>query len=163
MMHFTGMLSAILLMSCLCGAQPAETSGPATLDAVAFMSGRWSGQVGGGLAEEHWSAPAGDNMVGMYRYVRNGKATMYEILLIEQTSGGPVLRLRHFKPGLVGWEDKEGTLSFRLMKHAPDFAVFEQDNLQTRITYRKDGPDKLIATLEKKDKKSQDFVMARMK
>jgi hypothetical protein len=31
------------------------------------------------------------------------------------------------------------------------------------LTYRKDRTDKLVATLEKKDKEPQEFVMMRMK
>jgi hypothetical protein len=40
------------------------------------------------VIDEHWSEPAGDNMIGMYRHIRNGKVETYEFLSIEIVAEG---------------------------------------------------------------------------
>ena len=43
-------------------------------------------------------------IIAMYRGIRNGRPTLYELLAIEQEGEGVVLRIKHFAPGagLVG-------------------------------------------------------------
>jgi hypothetical protein len=76
----------------------------ATLADLQFIAGHGVGELDGGVIEEVWSAPRGDSMMGMFAFTKEGRARFYEFLLIERTASGPVLRLKHFNPGLIGWE-----------------------------------------------------------
>jgi hypothetical protein len=82
---------------------------------------------------------------------------MYEFMAIEQTSEGPVLRLKHFHPGLVGWEEKAHVWNYPLKSWKPGAAVFEAADKSTRISYRITGKDSLEATLERTGKSPEVF------
>ena len=106
----SAMIPAAIAMG-IASAQPASLQSAsldkATLADLAFIAGQWRGEMQGGITEENWSLAAGDSMMGVFRFVKNGKAVFYEMLLIEATPNGPVLRLKHFHPGLRGWEEKD--------------------------------------------------------
>jgi hypothetical protein len=74
---------------------------PATLADVAFLEGHWRGGDPGELSEEVWSAPEGDSMMGMWRYVAKGRARLFEMLSLTTEGPNVVLRIRHFDPKLV--------------------------------------------------------------
>ena len=121
------------------------------------MSGHNRSELDGGIIDEHWSEPAGDSMMGVYRYIKDGKVEMYELLVIEQTTKGPILRLRHFNPGLVAWEDKVEDWSYPLARFAAGDAVFGSIDKRIRIAYRDAGHGVLESTLERTGKKTEVF------
>jgi hypothetical protein len=130
------------------------------------MAGRWIDESGGNLSEEVWSAPAGDSMMGMWRYVSGGKVAIFEILTITLESSGIVLRLRHFDPDLVGREDKTTPVELALVGWAEREATFEGPAVGTsgnvRLTYRSPSDDALVSILEK-DGRKQEFTFRRAK
>lgn len=154
-------MRTLLLGVSFCFGQEKSISGKppreVTLADLAFISGDSRGEIEGGWAEEHWSEPVADSMVGVYRYVKDGKVQMYELLVIEQTGEGPVLRLRHFHPGLVGWEEKAQVWSYPLIRWTKNEAVFERPDKGTRITYRADEHGALESTLERTGKNKEVF------
>jgi hypothetical protein len=118
------------------------------IDSVAWLAGRWQSAAGERVtSEEHWSAPAGGAMVGMFRLLNGGRPGIYELLLLEEEADGVWMRLRHFRPQMVAQE--EGPLLLKLASAAPDKLVFEnpKDNQPKRITYALTG-DELTATIE---------------
>lgn len=123
-------------------------NGPLVQD-LAFLSGRWRGGVAGGLFDEEWSFPSGDTMMGMFRYMENGKVQFYEFMTVEATATGPVLRLRHFDPGLAAWEDKDGALSLPVVSFTENQVVFATPDKGTKLTYRRSQPDSLVGILER--------------
>jgi len=140
-------------MAIVLAATPAASQGraplrAATLADVAFIAGRWGGEMGGGATQEWWSPPEGDNMLGMFRYVKDGKGVFYELMSIEQTADGPVLRLRHFGPRLTAWEEKDGATSWPLVEMAAGRAVFEMPDGQKRLTYHRASHRAMTITLE---------------
>lgn len=85
-------------------AAPAQPGAPASKPALAqlaWIAGHWVDESDGTLSEEIWTAPSGDSMIGMWRYVGKGKLQIFEILSITDEAGGPVFRLRHFDPRMV--------------------------------------------------------------
>lgn len=168
-MRIPALLLALPLLATT--AQAAEPAAPAPVASVtvadlAWMAGTWTGEAEGSFVEEQWSAPAGGVMMGMYREVVGGKIGMYEFLALEPGPEGPILWLRHFNPGLVGWEDKEGAVAFHLVASKPGEAAFDNRDPKkpARLIYRREGEDRLVAVLEKvKDGKpiSIDFVYRR--
>ncbi len=105
-------------------------------------------------------------MMGTFRFVKDEKGHFYELMLIEQTLDGPVLRLKHFNAGLIGWEDKAQVYSFHLVDSGKSFAVFELENKRSRLTYRALPKDELSVLLEHPTngkQNSEEFTFKRIK
>jgi hypothetical protein len=146
------------------GAEDAARAARATLADVQFIAGRGVGDLDGGVIEEIWSEPRGDSMMSMFAFTKEGRARFYEFLLIEQTASGPVLRLKHFNPGLIGWEEKAEVYSYPLIGLAPRRAIFERADKDTRLTFDATEAGALAVTLDQKQKgvwKSSRFVYRR--
>lgn len=128
-----------------------ETAPPTSLADLAWIAGRWLDTSPGSLSEEVWTAPSGDSMLGMWRFVSGGRARIFELLTITTGEGGIALRLRHFDPLLVGREDKERPVVLKLVHRAEREAAFEGPEYagRVRITYRRTEDEGLTVTLEK--------------
>jgi hypothetical protein len=119
---------------------------------LAFMSGKWVTQNDWGDMEENWSVPFGNSMMCSYRCVKDGKVIFYEFIVIEQTATGPVMKLRHFSPGNIGWEEKDKPYEYPLTFLEPDRARFERPDKKTALTFQRTAKDKLLVILEREDK-----------
>ena len=128
---------------------------PKNIKALAFIAGKWETTTSWGDMEEYWSEPMGDCMMCVYRCVKDGKVVFYEMIVIEQTDSGPVMKLRHFNPGLIAWEDKEKPYEYRLMFLEADKARFERPDKKTYITFHRTSPKTLKVILESQDKEGQ--------
>jgi len=150
------LLASGLLVPRLDAAPPAV---PATLADVAFIAGHWEGGDAGDFSEEIWSAPEGDSMVGMWRYVAGGRARIYEILTLTAEGPGVVLRIRHFDPKLVGREEKDRPVELPLVAKGEREAVFEGPEVgasgTVRLTYRGGEKGTLEAVLEKEGQRQE--------
>jgi hypothetical protein len=102
-----------------------STAAPADL---AWLSGSWAGEKDGEPIEEHWSAAAGGAMMGMFRWLKEEKVFFYEFMTVEREEEGLVLRIKHFHPGLIGWEEKEDAFVCVLTEVGPNRAVFAARN-----------------------------------
>ena len=146
-------------------ASVAAPATPATLSDFGWLAGRCVDDSGGNLSEETWSVPSGDAMQGMWRYVVDGKARVYEILTISVEDGGPVMRLRHFDPKLVAREEKGAPVTLRLASSASQSATFEGSESggtgSVRLTYLLAPDGTLNVTLEKDGKKAGGFSFRR--
>jgi hypothetical protein len=143
---------------------PVATPAPASLSQLAWMAGHWRDETATDLSEEVWSAPAGDTMLGMWRWVSKGQARVIELLMLRQEGDGVALHFRHFDGRLHAWEDKNAPFVLALLHWAPDKAVFEGKSDKgglLRLTYERDGESVLFATLEKDDQKPQTFRFRR--
>jgi hypothetical protein len=141
----------IALLLFFCHAVPAQTLKANTKD-LSFMTGTWAQKHEWGDMEEFWGAPMGDCMVSTFRCVKDGKVVFYEFVVIEQTGAVPVLKLRHFNPGSIGWEDKYSPLLFPLVSLQNNKAVFETADKSLRMTYSVVPKSKMDIELEEKDK-----------
>ena len=119
---------------------------------LSFMSGKWVTTGSWGDMEENWSAPMGNCMMCSYRCVKDGKAVFYEFIIIEQQAGGPVMKLRHFNPGNIAWEEKDKPYEYPLMFLDEGVARFERPDKKTSLTFQRLAPDKLKVILERQDK-----------
>lgn len=130
----------------------AQTPFKAKISDLGFIAGNWAMKHEWGDMDENWSTPMGDNMMGSYRCVNNGKIVFYEFMVIEQTDSVPVMRLRHFGPGSIGWEDKDTPNVYPLVKLGAEQAVFERPDKKLRLIFRRKGPEQLTVVLEQEDK-----------
>ena len=97
----------------------------ASLHDVSWISGHWLGEAFGGTVEEIWSPPMGDSMMFVFRLVNDGKVSFYEIGHIKQVEESLILQLKHFNRDLSGWEEKEETVDFKLVRLEENKAYFD--------------------------------------
>jgi hypothetical protein len=130
-----------------------------TVAAAAFMTGHWIGEIGGGLSEEIWTAPADGSMLGMWRLVIDGQVRVLELLAVsEEGDAGLTLRLRHFDRRLVAREEKDRPVELGLAQSGDGevaFAGAGTDDTPLRLSYRRDGSDGLVAVLEKNGRRDE--------
>lgn len=124
---------------------------PKNIKDLAFMAGKWKTHSAWGDMEENWSEPMGNSMMCAYRCVKDGKVVFYEFIVIEQMESGPVMKLRHFSPGNIGWEEKDKPYEYPLMFLEPDKARFERPDKKTALTFHRTGPDTMKIILERQD------------
>jgi hypothetical protein len=118
----------------------------AKIEDVSWLAGNWSGEAMGGVSEEIWSLPKGGAMMGMYRFVKKDKTIFYELMTIVEEKGSLVLRLKHFSPSLVGWEEKDKTVNFQLVSKTANAVYFEG------MTYKREGDNSVTIFLATKQK-----------
>ncbi len=131
-------LAAVLLLTPFAQAQKG------TLDDLSFLEGHWLGQFNGGSIEASWTAPAAENIVGYIRMMKDDKPTMYELFVFEQTDKGPVAMVKHFKPGMVGLEEKDVHDHYIFLSAKENEALFEKDDASVRIIYERRSPTQLV-------------------
>ena len=95
------------------------------------------GTFNGGPIEACWIAPVGDNLTGFMRMMKDNKVTMYEMLIFEQTEQGPIVLVKHFKPGLIGQEEKDKSDRYKFIEAGKGKAIFEKEDGSIRIIYEK--------------------------
>ena len=122
---------------------------------LAFMTGTWTQKHEWGDMEEFWGPPMGDNMICSYRCVKDGKVLFYEFIVIEQSDSVPVMRLRHFKPGNIGWEEKDKPIAYPLVALDHKKATFESPSKTLRMTYSRINHEKMDILLEEKNKQGE--------
>jgi len=114
---------------------------------LGWLAGSWLGHNGPDPVEEHWSEPGGNTLVGMFRWVKDGKVFFYELGAMEQDGDGVVYRIKHFDPGLLGWEERNQSHEFVLVHlEGQEAAFLELGKPNPRwAVYRREGPDRLVS------------------
>jgi hypothetical protein len=78
--------------------------------------------------------------------VKDGKPVFYEILTLLESEGSVELRLKHVNPDMTGWEEKNGFVTFKLVKHDPSGAYF------SGLTFRRVNDDVMEGYLALRDR-----------
>lgn len=107
------------------------------IESASWLAGRWVGEGLGGELEETWAPPHSGQMVGHFRLVRGGVVSFYEILLLDVVDGGLRMRVKHFNPDFVGWEERDGWHAFNPVSVSADTLSF------SGLTLRRVGDDAL--------------------
>ena len=157
MVFRAALLAVVTLASVATGAQApqavAAAPAKATIDQLAWVKGAWTGKLGERTIEQHWSAPLAGSIIAMYRSIQDNRATLYQLLAIEQEGDGVVLRIKHFAPGpgLVGQESKDESMNHALVALNGRTAVFEGGTpaSPTRITFTSPDPAALNIVVER--------------
>lgn len=121
---------------------------------LSWMAGQWRGLRGEEEIEEHWSEPRGGAMMGMFRWLRDGRVWFFEFLTLEQQGECVLMRIKHYYPGLIGWEEKDSSVEFLLVQLGEREAVFWQLHKPYApwIIYRREGAQRMITYFEREDK-----------
>jgi hypothetical protein len=121
----------------------------AAIEDVAWIAGHWGGEMFDGVAEEIWSPPSGNSMMGMYKLMKEGEVVFYEFLVIVMENNDPVLRLKHFDGDFKGWEEKDKYIEFPFIKCSENEIEFEG------LTFRKINSNRMDILLRLKSNNGQ--------
>lgn len=118
----------------------------AKIEEVEWIAGHWRGEAWGGILEEVWTPPLGNSMMGSFKMVSADTIQFYELLTINELENSLVLQLKHFYGNLHGWEEKDKTLKFRLVKLEEKTAYFagftfeleSEDKLNVYVLFKQD-------------------------
>jgi hypothetical protein len=118
---------------------------------LAWFNGRWQGTHGEDAVEEQWSDVAGGTMMSMFRWLKEGKVRFYELMTLEPEAEGVLLRIKHFSPGLMGWEEKNDSVVLALVHLSPGKAVFSRRGHDEPLwlVYEQNQADELIVHFDK--------------
>jgi hypothetical protein len=137
-----GLAIALLGSAGAAQAQTEPSARVATIEDAAWLAGRWVGMGFGGQMEETWAPPVGGQMVGHFRYWRDGQPQFYELMMMDVVAGqGVRMRVKHFNPDFVGWEEKDGWVEFEPVSAGPDALVFNG------LTIRRESEDRIVMTI----------------
>ena len=138
-------------------------AGPPQLSDAAWLAGHWVSNREKVVAEEIWTAPRGNSMLGTFRLVEGGRLKFTEIMTLIEDKDGVVLRIRHFTPLLDPWE-KDGPKTWTATSLTGQRLVFETKGSQVqKFEFIKRGKTGLRVRLNFKDGKvtDYDFVSAK--
>src|SRR3712207_6038671 len=112
---------------------------------VSFIQGNWKATTADGRSIDGvWLAPENGNILGFMRMMKGGNADLYEILAYEQTPQGLVSLVKHFKPGLLGVEEKDKQDRYNFVEASKDRAIFQKEGEDLRILYEKRSPNQFV-------------------
>ena len=118
--------------------QMADAQSKGSVSDVSFIEGSWKATMPDGQSIEGvWLPQSGENMVGFMRMMRGGKIDLYEILAYEPTENGLVSMVKHFKPGLIGQEEKDKQDRYLFVEASKGKAIFQKEGGSLRILYEK--------------------------
>ncbi len=103
---------------------PGQPVASVDLTELNWLVGRWVGKGLGGECEEVFLPVWNDTMIGTFRYAKEGNLVFSEFFSFTKSDEGVVLRLKHFHPDLVSWEEKEDSVMFPLIKLERNAAYF---------------------------------------
>lgn len=136
--------SLLFAFGLLAMSSQAQTTTTGTLADISFLEGHWLGTYNGGPIEAGWTAPAGNNIMGYIRMIKDDKPALYEVFAFEQTEKGPVALVKHFKPGLIALEEKAVSDRYNFIEAKKNQALFEKDDISVRIIYERRSQNQLV-------------------
>lgn len=121
------------------------TQKPGSVSDVSFIEGHWKALTAEGQAIDGvWLAPDHGNMLGFMRFMKDGKAALYEVLAYEQQEKGFVSLVKHFQPGLIGSEEKDKQDRYAFVEAGKDRAIFQKEGEELRILYEKRSANQFV-------------------
>ncbi|HRK64845.1 MAG TPA: DUF6265 family protein [Terricaulis sp.] len=129
-------LKAVAVAIALIGQASAQT-----IDDAAWLAGRWVGEGFGGQMEEAWAPPVGGQMIGHFRYWRDGQPQFYEFLMMDVVEGGIRMRVKHFNPDGAAWEERGDWVTFAPVSVSPEALIFDG------LEIRREGEDRIVMHL----------------
>ena len=137
---------------------PATAAEPTVAD-LAWIAGCWGAEGGEPGSGEQWTAPAGGSMLGTARTVKGGQTVGFEFLRLAAGEGGRLT--------LFAQPSGQAPAAFPLRELGVQQVIFEglAHDFPQRVTYRLEGPTRLVASVEgalKGELRRIDFAMLRV-
>jgi hypothetical protein len=119
-----------------------------SLPEFSWLEGKWLGNWGPRVAEQTWLEPRAGEMTGLFRVTENDKTLVLELYSLLETAGGVEMRLRHFTPTLVPWE--QSAISVLRLTSLDEGAVFDNTvaGQPKRLTLTRVDPDTYLLKTE---------------
>ncbi|MEM9619454.1 MAG: DUF6265 family protein [Pseudomonadota bacterium] len=96
------------------------------IEQLGWLTGYWEGEGLGGKAVEMVAPAEGGQMMGAFRHDNaDGGPNFYEFYLFAEIEDSLVLRIKHFTPDLIGWEEKAEFVEFPLVAVEKDAVYFD--------------------------------------
>ena len=136
---FLPVAAAALLLAANVATATDETPAASVAD-LAWMTGTWSGPVGGGnVLEENWTAPRAGSIQSLVRMTGPNGTSMVELIVIEEEEGTLRLRLLQWDPGMK--PRTEGPSVMTLAELGENTVAFqaEEGAVFDRLRYTRDG------------------------
>lgn len=96
------MITRTITAALLLGASMHSLAGPpATIDALAWMSGTWSAALGPNTLEENWTSPSNGSIASMVRMSGPTGIGMWEVITIEEKDGSLMMQVQQWDKGFV--------------------------------------------------------------
>ena len=124
---------------------------PGTAEQLAWMTGRWVGEHDADRIEEVWSDAQPGMMLGMFRWHRDGQPRFYELCSVEPEEDRLVFRIKHFGPGLNGWEEKDDAVTLDLVAAHDGEAIFFKRGEERWMVYQVQPSGELYVWFETVD------------
>jgi hypothetical protein len=120
----------------------------AQLSDLSWLVGQWEGPgIGGTLSQETWASPFGGFMAGTFVQQDGKGGVMFsEYMQIAPDGDSLVMRLKHFNADLIGWEEKDKSVAFRLIGRDGDAWYFNG------LTYKREGRDRMLVAVRMRGK-----------
>lgn len=118
----------------------------AAIEQLSFLTGRWTRDTPEEYQEEIWSPIRAQNITGQFRILEKGAPVFYEFWTVEMDHNNPILKLKHFNAGLIGWEDKDKNTRMPLRKASANEVLFEEEDGSVTLHYQRAG-DTLTCTV----------------
>lgn len=116
-----------------------ESRPAATIEDAAMLVGSWTGTAFGQRFEETWNPPSAGTMVGMFKLIGDEGVSFYELMLLTEEEDTLFLKVKHFNPDFIAWEEKADYVTFKLVKKSPDELHFGGLSFYRRGDDRMDG------------------------
>jgi hypothetical protein len=115
-----------------------------------ILEGYWIGKIEDDIVEEGWSIPSANSIMGMFKWIKEGKNYFYEFIIIEKMNDKIELKIKHFNPDFEGWEEKSDFVCYRLLEVSTNKIVFgpPDPDEKGRLIYEKPDDNSLVAILE---------------
>ncbi|UMB61309.1 DUF6265 family protein [Lutibacter sp. A80] len=123
----------------------------ASINDISWIAGYWVGEAFGGITEEIWTAPLGKSMMGSFKLVVEDTVQFYELCTITEENNSLLLRIKHFDKDLNGWEDKDTSIEFPLVKIEKNKVFFDdltfekisENELVIYVIFKEEGKDEV--------------------
>lgn len=119
-----------------------------TVRDVSWIAGSWQGTLGESFIEERWTEPEGSNMTGMFRIVNDGQPSLFEFMSMQEADHRVTLSIKHFNGDMTGWEEKDESTVFTLVKLNGTAARFDHAEEGKSLTYEREGEAMVITLRE---------------
>ncbi len=131
------------------GDRVAPSQPKVTLTNFSWLAGRWQGTWGPRIAQQAWTAPQGDVMLGTFQLTESDKTLVLELYTLSEDEKGIQFHLRHFTPSLVAWEKSAPTtLNLESVDAKSISFVNPIDGQPKRVVFTQLDPDTYISRSE---------------
>lgn len=113
----------------------------ASIAQLSWLAGSWEGEAFDGQTEEIWTPPSAGSMTGIFKLMHGDESSLYEFMLIVEDEGSLVIRLKHYNNDFSAWEEKDGYISFPLVRLEGETAYFDG------LTYKRIDNDRMTVFL----------------